>query len=445
MPPLTFDPIRRCGTGTGPNKTGTPFKEHTFMSEQNEQTRRNFLATGAKLAAAAGLVSTGGCSMADRGPILTAVAGPKPHKIDPNQKIRLGIIGPGNRIFWVMKQMFEVDKNITIKAIAEPVQANVDRALAEIKKQLGDTPDVYTGRQDYKTKLLARDDIDAVLVGTPCYLHAPMYLDCFAAGKHFYGEKPMAITVNETKAMVEAQRKNPDVIGQIGFQRRGTQMYPKGIEMVRSGVLGKLLDCRAAWNLRGPIGLPNDGHRSWFGRRQYSGDWMLEQACHTWDVLNWVAGKLPVAATGVGYGNLFPELDPDRNVTDLYFAHLEYPDFFVDYEHSWLCPWHDAYPQVAEGRFSGIFEKVCGKDGGISLNEGKIFYRDRDKKPEQFTKHETEPGWTQDSIGSFLQTLRGKKELVSGVTNGRMATLVGLMVRKAVYERRRVTMKEIIG
>ena len=84
-------------------------------------------------------------------------------------------------------------------------------------------------------------------------------------------------------------------------------------------------------------------------------------------------------------------------------------------------------------------------NGGISLNEGKIFYRKSDKAPEQFTPFEQEPGWTQDSIGSFLQTLRGKKELVSGVTNGRMATLVGLMVRKAVYEHRRVTMKEIIG
>jgi len=413
------------------------------MADQKQQSRRDFLARSARLAAATGLVSAGGCSMMDLGPTLRVVAGPKPHRIGPKQKIRLGIIGPGNRIFWVMKQMFKVDKNISIKAIAEPVQANVDRALAEIGKVLKEKPDVYMGREDYKTKLLARDDIDAVLVGTPCYLHARMYLDCFAAGKHFYGEKPMAITLNEANAMVEAQRKNPEVIAQIGFQRRATTMYPKGIELIRSGALGRLLDSRAAWNIRGPIGLPKDGHRSWFGRRKYSGDWMLEQACHTWDVLNWVAGTLPIAATGLGYGNLFPDLDPDRDVTDLYFAHLEYPDFLVDYEHSWLCPHHDNYPNSPEGRFSGVFEKIGGMKAGVALNEGKIFYRDSKKKPEQYTPRETEPGWTQMSIGSFLKTLRGQQKLVSGVENGRMATLVGLMVRKAVYERRRVTMDEI--
>ncbi|HSW46381.1 MAG TPA: Gfo/Idh/MocA family oxidoreductase [Phycisphaerae bacterium] len=415
------------------------------MATYGEQTRRGFLAESAKLAAVAGLVSAAGCGMADRGPAMQVVAGPKPRRFGPNDKIRFGIIGAGNRCNYVMKQLFEADKNISIKAVAEPVQANVDRALKDIKEALNETPDIHMGAEDYR-KLLERNDIDAILTATPCNMHAKVFLACFAAGKHVYGEKPMAITVNETDAMIEAQKKNPDTVCQIGFQRRGTTLYPKGIELIRSGRIGRPMDVRAAWNNAwGPIGKPTDGHRSWFGRRSISGDWMLEQACHTWDVLNWVAGKLPVAATGIGYPNLFKEMDPERDVTDLYYAHIEYPEFYVDYEHSWICPHHDGYQNAPGGRFTGVFEHIGGLKGGVALNEGKFFPRDPEARMEQYTEAESEPNWTRGSVGAFMKTLRGQGPNVCTVNEGRAATLVGLLVRRAVYEHRRVTMNEIIG
>ncbi len=415
------------------------------MTDQKQPSRRDFLATSAKLAAAAGLVSSaGGCSPTDAGPTLRVVQGPRPAPIGADQQVRLGIIGAGNRIFWVTRQMLDIDPNVSIKAVADIHPPHVDRIVEHVAEKLNERPDVYTGTDGYK-QLLARDDIDAVLIGTPCHLHAPMFVDCFAAGKHFLGEKPMAITVNEANAVVAAQRKNPEVIAQIGFQRRATTLFPKGIELIRGGALGKLVDARAAWNIRGPIGLPQHAPRDWFGRRRYSGDWMLEQACHTWDVLNWVAGELPVAAMGVGHGNLFPDLDPGRDVTDHYLANIEYRDFNVSFEHSWVCPHHDEYPDAAEGRFSGVFEFVSGMEAGASLTEGKIFYRDREKEPEQYAPRETEPAWTRDMIAAFLKTVRGQQQLICGVETSRMATLVGLLVRKAVYERRRVTMDEITG
>ena len=416
------------------------------MTGQNEQTRRGFLVQSAKLAMVAGLASTANCSMADHGPPMQVVAGPKPRRFGPNDKIRFGIIGAGNRCNYVMRQLFEADKNISIKAVAEPVQANIDRALKDIGEALKEKPDIYTGNDEYMTKLLARDDIDAILTATPCFLHARIFLDCFATGKHVYGEKPMAITLNEANAMVEAREKNPEVICQIGFQRRGTKLYPKGIQMIRKGKIGQPLDCRAAWNNAwGPIGKPGDGTRAWFGRRKFSGDWMLEQACHTWDVLNWVAGKLPVAATGIGYKNLFKEMDPGRDVTDLYYAHLEYPDFYVDYQHSWICPHNDTFDKGPGGRFTGVFEHLGGLKGGVALNEGKFFSRDKDAKVEQYVEAETEPMWTRGSIGAFMKALRGQGPNVCTVEEGRAATLVGLLVRTAVDEHRRVTMQEITG
>lgn len=413
------------------------------MTQPNGPTRRSFLTDSAKLMALGGLVSAG-CNMmnggADRGPTLGTVAGPKPPSIDPNQTIRIGLIGVGSRMRALIHRSVDLP-NLEFVAMADPNKENTDKMAKMIAERVNQTPEVYHGEEDYR-KILERDDIDAVMLATPCYLHAKMYVECFAAGKHFYGEKPMAITVNGADAVVEAQRKNPDVKCQIGFQRRANPYYQQAIQQVHDGALGELFDGRGAWlNAWGPLGKPGTPSE-WFGRRAQSGDWMLEQACHTWDAFNWICNSPAIAATGIGRRDLFREMDPDRDVTDFYFAHIEYPNGLVlDFEHSWICPHKD------DGKFSGVFERAGGTKAGLSLGlyppDATFYYRDNEKEP---TKLWTEPlDATAASTAAFFDALRHDKTPVSGVDNGRIATLVGLMVRKAVDEKRRVTMKEITG
>jgi len=416
------------------------------MSETTSTSRRDFLAATAKVAAVASLASAAGCASADRGPVLASTAGPSPKPIDPNKPLRLGLVGVGGRGNRLLDAMLK-QENICIKAVADVADPKTNKrvkgALKKIKEKLGKEPALYNGPMDYRDKLLARDDIDAVVLAVPCHLHTPMYLDCFAAGKHFYGEKPLAITVNETEAMVAAQKKNPQVIGQIGFQRRATERYNKGIQMIRDGAFGDLYDGRGAWLIScGPLGMASKGQPTWFGRRALSGDWMLEQACHTWDVFAWVADKLPLAASGMGRRDLCKDLDPERDVTDFYFAHIEYPGgFMVDFEHNWFCPHNDN-----KKLFTGVFERVTGPKGSIALEEGKCFWRDKDKEPTNVVEKTGDYfSDTDESIAAFVKTLRTNGKPVSGVENGRLATLTGLLVRKAVDERRWVTIKEITG
>ncbi len=407
------------------------------MADQSQSTRRDFLTTSARLAGIAGLAATAGCSMTGGGAGLAVTAGPAPRPIGPDASIRLGLIGTGGRGREILKPALK-QKNIEVKAIADPNEPNRQKCLAQVREALGQTPEIYDGPEGYK-KLLAREDIDACILATPPNLHAEMYLACFAAGKHFYGEKPMCIEKAEADALVKAQEKNPKVVAQIGFQRRGSARYHEGIKLIHDGVIGRPTHGRGAWNnCWGPLGLPDQGTAVWFGRSRQSGDWMLEQACHTWDVLNWVAGTLPVAASGMGVRGLFKDKDPDRDVTDYYLAHLEYPnEFYVTFEHSWICPQRD------EGRFFGIYERVSGPKGGICLDEGKVFWRDAGKNPETLKSPGGEPYMTENSMAEFFKSVRTGTAPVSGVVNGRMATLVGLLVRKAVYEHRRVLMSEI--
>ncbi|MBI4579710.1 MAG: Gfo/Idh/MocA family oxidoreductase [Planctomycetes bacterium] len=409
--------------------------------------RREFLTQSAKLATAAGLATaTVAEAMSPARPWgskLKVTAGPRPRSIGPNDVIRFGLIGVGGQGRHDLPRLLKFNPRLSVKTIADPDPENVKQALQIVKEVTGETPEVYPGFDDWKDKLLARDDVDAILTATPCYMHGPIYLGCFAAGKHFYGEKPLCIEANEADALVEAQRKNPEVQAQIGFQRRGTKLYPEGIKRIRDGVVGDLIEGRGAWNNSwGPLGMANEvaktwPGRVWFGRRKYSGDWMLEQACHTWDVFCWVTGKAPVAAMGLGRPDVYKDLDPLRDVTDFYFANIEFAGgFMVDFQHSWICPKKDPH-----NKFNGVFERVAGRKGGILLNEGIVL--PREDKGEIETYKPDDGDHYVASLKAFVNSIRTHAPVVSSVETARLATYTGLLVRKAVDERRRVEIKEL--
>lgn len=408
------------------------------MTDRNDPSRRDFLASSMKAAAVAGMVTAAGCAAADRkGPTIAVSAGPTPRRIGADGQIRFGLIGIGGRGQGLLDVLLK-QKNISIKALADLDPNNRKAVIEKVKAATGESIDVYTEPDDYKNKLLARDDIDAVLSATPCWLHGPVYLACFAAGKHFYGEKPMCIEANEADALVEAQKKNPQVVGQIGFQRRASKLYAEGIKRIKEGEFGEMIDGRAAWNNNwGPIGRPNEGARIWLGRRKLSGDWMLEQACHSWDVVNWVTGEMPVAASGVGRRDVFKDMDPQRDVTDYYIAHIVYKcGLNVDFEHSWICPHKD------KEQFTGVFERFAGTKGGITFGDGWMYWRDPSMEPEQIKVDDGDH--TVRAIEAFLNSVRTGAPNVSTVETGRLATYTGLLVRKAVDERRWVKIEELL-
>ncbi|MHC4442236.1 MAG: Gfo/Idh/MocA family protein [Planctomycetota bacterium] len=410
------------------------------MLDKTETTRRDLLARTAKAAAAAGLVSGVSCSSVRRRD-LAVVAGPAPKKVKADQVIGVGLVGVGGRGENLYNAVMG-QEGVMIKAIADPDIHHRKKALHLIKKKRSWEPEVYTGHEDYKT-LMGREDIDTVVIATPPNLHAIMYLECFAQGKHFYGEKPMCIEVDEADALVAGQKKNPQVVGQIGFQRRASELYGGGIQKIREGLIGSILGARVAWNNSwGPLGLKKDGTRIWYGRRKMSGDWMLEQACHSWDVVNWVTGKLPIAASGIGRDDIFTHLDSERDVTDYYYAHLEYPEkFMVDFEHCWCCP---EQKLDKERRFNGVYERFIGPKGGMDLSDGTFCPRSPKGEVFKLPGEQHNLAMTRKAIGKFFETVRAGGKSIADMEVGRMASLTGILVRKAVYEKQRVLMSELV-
>jgi len=340
--------------------------------------------------------------------------------------LRCGFIGVGGRGTALLRNVAGFE-GVSIPAICDINQDNLNRAIGIVQEAKGIKAEGYSaGPREYRG-LLEREDLDAVVIATPCKWHAPMYLDSIAAGKHMYGEKPMCITVKEANALVKAAQNAPKIVVQIGFQRRASPHYQEAIALIRQGEIGELIEGRVAWaNSWGPL-------RGWFSRRAESGDWVLEQACHTWDVLNWVTGATPLRAYALGRNDIYTADEPGRDVYDFYTAILEYPGgLAVSAVHSWICP--------EDGAFTGVYERVIGRLGGCDLGGGRFVYRDKSKGARSVGRGVDD---TRECLLAFFDSVRSGKPAISGVINGRDATLVGLMIRKSYDKRRVVTWEEI--
>ena len=152
-----------------------------------------------------------------------------------NERLRVGFIGLGNRGDQVLSAFLE-HKDCEVTALCDIYQPYVDFAA----KKVGGTPAQFT---DYR-KLLAKKEIDAVVVVTPDHWHALQTIEACAAGKDVYCEKPLSLCVAEGRAMVKAAREHKRIV-QCGIQRMSSAMCQEAAEIVRSGGLGKVTAVRA--------------------------------------------------------------------------------------------------------------------------------------------------------------------------------------------------------
>jgi predicted dehydrogenase len=402
-----------------------------MSGKKTNLSRRDVLGQGAALTGAAMAAGVfGSRAAADEGAAmdLSSAKEWKPVKaLGEKATVRVGFVGVGGRGTGLLKDSMK-EEGVTVKAICDLNAENLAKAVATVKNEQGHEPDTYTGDDHAYRKILERDDIDAVVLATPCFLHGLMYLDCARAGKHFFGEKPAAITLADADALCREVPRAGIVHG-IGYQRRVSKMYHESVKVVLDGELGDLIQTYAAWD---NVNSPRIG---WHSSRAKSGDWMLEQACHTWDVLNWVVGKLPIAACGYGRRGVYEKQDPGRDVTDYFVATIEYPGMAARYSHSWGIP--------SDPRFNGVYERVIGTTAAMDMESGQIlYYREKDKPIRKIPRDRM--NHHEKAIRDFYNCVRKGEQFPSTVMNGRDATLVGLLVRQAVDERRVVTMADVL-
>lgn len=191
--------------------------------------RREFLATGVGLAAAA---------MTTPRSVLGA-----------NDRINLGIIGCGGRGTYLLNQALAAEPGkIEIVALADVWSKQRETMAGLIAEKLpGQKPKQFARYHD----LLATPGIDGVIIATPDFAHCPVLIDTVRAGKDAFVEKPLSARLEDAIAAHDAVIKTKQIV-QVGTQRRSDARFRAAAEYVRSGEMGPICKIETAWNRNVP-------------------------------------------------------------------------------------------------------------------------------------------------------------------------------------------------
>jgi predicted dehydrogenase len=240
------------------------------------------------------------------------------------ERLTLGFIGMGYQMLGHLNY-FLGQKETQILAVCDVDTKRRENAKKLVEERYGTNQkngahkgcSAYTDYRD----LLARGDIDAVVIATPDHWHAIPALEAIKAGKDIYCEKPLTLTIHEAKVLTDAVRKYNRVF-QTGSQQRSSKEFRKACELVRSGRLGKIRTVYV--NVGGPSmpcdlpeepeepGLdwdrwlgpaprrpynsvlsPRGVHKhfpNWRNYREYSGGMMTDWGAHHFDIAQWGLG-----------------------------------------------------------------------------------------------------------------------------------------------------------
>ena len=318
------------------------------MNRPEKLTRRDFLGTTAAMGAAA--------------PYLAAAQPAAAKPAGPNDRIRLGFIGVGDRGSQLVGEFLR-QPSAEIVAICDVWKERRDKNIERC-------PTAPTAYNDYR-ELLARDDIDAVVIATPPHWHALQTIDACEAGKDIYLEKPMTISVGESLAVARAVKKHQRIT-QMGTQIHAEPNYRHVVEIIRSGALGKINVARTmnVGNMGAEgIGFPDttvtppglDWDR-WCGPAplrefnpllakrafehsafvDYSGGWTTAIAAHILDLPFWALGLgCPKSATSSGGRYLVEDCSDSY---DTHEALWQYDDFTLTWTASIINSFGMTFP-----------------------------------------------------------------------------------------------------
>jgi predicted dehydrogenase len=308
----------------------------------DEINRRDFIKRAA--------FTTGGVSLSMAGLSTSNVLG-------ANDRIRLGVIGTGKQGVDDMRNF--IHHGVEVAAVCDVYEPNLAKGL----EAAGGKAKTY---KDFR-QVLDDKEIDVVLIGTPDHWHPLPMVEACKAGKDVYVEKPICVAVEEGQKMVAAARANKRVV-QVGLWQRSNLHFQKAVELVQSGMLGKVSFVRT-WNYGNqypdgygsypdsdpPAGLDWDfwlgpapkvpynfnrfgvAEGRWSTFRyfyDYANGWPGDWAVHLMDIVQWaMKTDGPTAITAIGSKHYIQD---NTDIPDTLEITWEYPSFIATYE-SRLC------------------------------------------------------------------------------------------------------------
>jgi predicted dehydrogenase len=325
------------GLGNGDTASLLPMKR---ISSSSAIGRRRFI----------GLAGAAGAAIAFP-TIIPATALGRGGRPAPSERIVIGIFG------WGMQGPENTSQLMKLNDCQVVASCNIDKK--HLQQSLDAINTFYQNKDckpyhDYR-KMLARKDIDAVMIAVPDHWHELISVEAAKRGKDIYGEKPLAKTIAEQQAIVKAVREH-GCIWQTGSWQRSTGSFHKAAEIVRNGLIGKIT--------RVEVGLPSghtdfagDGAQTkptkpppeldydmWIGPSrmvpyipcQSHLNWRWNYNTGGGQLMDWVGHHLDIAHWGLGFDTNgpyeveghgdFPPKDAVWNTCTKYRVECKYPD-----------------------------------------------------------------------------------------------------------------------
>lgn len=334
-----------------------------------------------------------------------------------NDRIRLGIIGPGDRGLALMREA-QSCPGTEFAAVADVFTKRVEEARA--------LAPAANGHLDYRY-LLEDKSIDAVLVASPQHLHCEHFCAALEAGKHVYQEKTMAFTVEHAKRMRAAFERAGKRTVQIGHQSCSSGQIIDAQNFLNSSVMGKITAIHAHMYRNTPRGKPQwsrpihpamtpeniiwksflgeapevpfDPHRyiNWRFFWDYSGGNVYENMCHQlsfwYKVMNL---QIPRSVHMAGGVYLWKD---GREVPDTMNVSLEHPEEI-------LFSWDSGFGN----NYFGNSEDVLGTDGTISKSQQIRYLPQKVNRPDGNEMLGTTPTPRHAHMQNFFDSVRTGKE-----------------------------------
>jgi predicted dehydrogenase len=202
-------------------------------------------------------------------------------------KIRVGVIGSGSICRHRHAPEYAAHPDVEIVAFADRVPARAEWCAKKWGGEAFATAD----------EVIALKNVDAVSVCTSNAFHAPITIAALKAGKHVLCEKPMATSDEESRAMIEAANAAKKFL-MIGHNQRLAPLHVKAKQILKSGIIGKVVTFRTSFSHGGPEGWSIEGAKGWFfDKQQAFVGAMGDLGVHKADLLRWLLGEEIVEAS----------------------------------------------------------------------------------------------------------------------------------------------------
>lgn len=334
--------------------------------------------------------------------------------------IRVGIVGAGEIARYLHIPRYKKIPDVEVVAIADN-----DEKRANILSKEFNIPKVY---YDYE-EMLERENLTAISVCTPNYLHAPISISALDKGIHVLCEKPMATSIEEAEEMVKASKKSGKIL-MIGYTQRFRPFNLLLKKLIEKGDLGEIYYARGSLLRR--KGIPGIG--TWFTTKEMSGGGcLLDIGVHILDLIWWLMGMpIPKFVLGNVYAIFGPKGLGEGGWNKgakgkLIFDVEDFAVGFIKFENGATLTIETSWASHIEKDEGNYL--ILGTLGGAQLNPPKIF-KDLENLSTNIEISEKPFEWGEGEIEHFIECIRENKEPIATGEQG----LIIMKMLMAIYE-----------